>query len=307
MVESNKPLSEAEVLDSFLTDLERNQEVREIAGWDSGFPSLDRTLNGILPGLYLLIGPPSCGKTSFAKQLCDQVVQLNSIPALFFSFAETKKDLRIRTLARLSQLENREIRRGRAFLLHSYGMPKGRITEPEQMPPSWERLEREAEGARGWMGLLYLFECSRKTTLQEVENMIREVRVLKNSERIMIVIDDCHRLGPHDSPLDARLPILVEKLQNLALEQQVSLLAIWPDLRGEGSDLPPAVWAEKVATADVIFFMENDAQRTKKLTEPNRAVQLHIVKNRGGEKGTLAFDFMPAFSKFAEVTSDTEP
>jgi replicative DNA helicase len=28
---------------------------------------------------------------------------------------------------------------------------------------------------------------------------------------------------------------------------------------------------------------------------------LHIVKNRGGEKCKLAFDFFPAFSKFAEA------
>jgi len=29
---------------------------------------------------------------------------------------------------------------------------------------------------------------------------------------------------------------------------------------------------------------------------------LHIIKNRGGEKGKLAFEFVPAFSKFTEVT-----
>jgi len=28
---------------------------------------------------------------------------------------------------------------------------------------------------------------------------------------------------------------------------------------------------------------------------------LHIVKNRGGEKGKLAFDFFAAFSKFVEA------
>jgi len=32
-----------------------------------------------------------------------------------------------------------------------------------------------------------------------------------------------------------------------------------------------------------------------------QALTLHIIKNRGGEKGKLAFDFVPAFSKFVEV------
>lgn len=33
----------------------------------------------------------------------------------------------------------------------------------------------------------------------------------------------------------------------------------------------------------------------------NRAIDLHIVKNRGGERGKLSFDFLPAFSRFAEA------
>ena len=45
-------------------------------------------------------------------------------PGIFFSFAETKKELRIKTLARLSGLDNREIRRGSAYLLHWYGVPQ---------------------------------------------------------------------------------------------------------------------------------------------------------------------------------------
>ena len=84
----------------------------------TGFSHLSRILDGILPGLYLLIGPPGVGKTSFAKQLLDQVAKHNTVPGVFFTFAERKKELRIKTLARLSGLENREIRRGGAYLLH---------------------------------------------------------------------------------------------------------------------------------------------------------------------------------------------
>ena len=62
---------------------------------------MSRALDGILPGLYLLIGPPACGKTSLAKQLVDQVAMHNSVPAIFFTFAERRKELGIKTLARL--------------------------------------------------------------------------------------------------------------------------------------------------------------------------------------------------------------
>jgi hypothetical protein len=118
----------------------------------------------------------------------------------------------------------------------------------------------------------------------------------------MVVIDDCQRLGEMSQPLDARLPIVAEQLQSLAMNFESPLLAIWPDLGGEAKTAPPA-WAERVASADVIMVMEKDTARTKQLTEPNQAITLHIVKNRGGEMGKLAFDFYPAFAKFAETES----
>jgi replicative DNA helicase len=49
------------------------------------------------------------------------------------------------------------------------------------------------------------------------------------------------------------------------------------------------------------MVLQADSERTKKLTVPNQAVTLHIVKNRGGEKGKLAFDLLPAFARFAEA------
>lgn len=82
---------------------------------------------------------------------------------------------------------------------------------------------------------------------------------------------------------------------------QVPVLATWPDLKGETSGAAPQAWAERVASADVILVMEEDVERAKELTEPSRAMKLHIVKNRGGERGKLDYDFMPAFSRFSEA------
>jgi len=143
----NFPLSEAEELDSLLDELSGDQSVQEIAGWRSGFGGLDQLLSGILPGFSLLIGPPSCGKTTFVRQLCDQVAMLNAVSVVFCALGERKRDLRVRTLARLSGLENREIRKGRSFVLHSYGVPKASAGETD-LPPSWRKLEVGASEAR---------------------------------------------------------------------------------------------------------------------------------------------------------------
>lgn len=298
MSEKRTPLSEAEELDPLLSELESETEIREIAGWESGYAGLSRSLNGILPGLHLLIGPPSCGKTTFAKQLCDQIARHNQVPGLLFSFAEGKKALRMRTLARLSGLENRAILRGSSFLLHWYGAPKSRADEPERLPPSWERLKRAAEKARGWLDLIYLFECNEKTDLREIAEQIGRVREIKGTAPLLVVIDDGQRLGFSEVPFDDRLPLIAEQLQGLAIDLQLPVIATWPDLKKE---ISPFEWVERVACAEVVLIMENDVERTKKLTEPNRAINLHVVKNRGGEKETLRFDFLPPFSKFVEA------
>jgi len=294
--------SEGEQLESFLAELEKDRQVKEIAGWETGFVHLSRALNGILPGLYLLIGPPACGKTSLAKQLLDQVAMHNAVPGVFFSLAETVKELRIKTLARLSGLESREIQRGSAYLLHWYGVPKAHYGDPNELPPSWDKLKQSAREAKRWLDRTYIVECTANTDLREIEKRIGEVRATANSEKIFVVIDDCQRLGQRDQSLPARLPIIAEQLQESAVNLKTPIFAIWPNL-GEIVESQPQAWTEKVASPDVILVLEKDLGRTQKLTEPNQALTLHIVKNRGGEKGKLAFDFYPAVSKFMEVES----
>ncbi len=300
MVEKIQLYSEAEQLESFLDDLQKEQQIKEVAGWETGFFHLSRALDGILPGLYLLIGPPACGKTSFALQLLDQVARHNLVPGVFFSFAERKKELRIKTLARLSGIENKEIRRGSAYLLHWYGMPKAQHTELERLPPSWDKLKKSAEEAKTWLDLIYLIECGRDVDLRRIEDQIREIQSIKGTDRAMVVIDDCQRLGNIEQKLTDRIALVMDELQRAAVSLEIPILAVWPDVREDRSSLPQ-MWNDRAPSADVILVMEIDLERTKNLIEPNQALTLHIIKNRGGEKGKLAFEFVPAFSRFAEV------
>jgi replicative DNA helicase len=294
--------SEGEQLESFLGELEKEHAVKEISGWETGFANLDRALDGILPGLYLLIGPPACGKTSLVKQLLDQVVMQNGVPGAFFSLTETSKELRIKTLARLSGLECREIRRGSAYLLHWYGVPKAHYADVNELPPSWQKLQQSAREAKSWLDLTYIVACEANTDRREIEKCIGELRATANSEKIFVVIDDCQRLGQRDQALAKRLPIITEQLQETAVNLKTPILAIWPNL-GEIVESQPQAWSEKIASPDVILVLEKDPERNKRLTEPTQALILHIVKNRGSEKGKIAFDFFPAFSKFTEVES----
>ncbi|HEY2988946.1 MAG TPA: DnaB-like helicase C-terminal domain-containing protein [Candidatus Binatia bacterium] len=298
MAEKKPPVSEAEELDSFLAELQSGGEIKELAGCATGFASLDRVLNGISPGLYLLVGPPACGKSAFAKQILDQVARHNSVPALFFAFNERKADLRIRTLARLSGLESREVRRGAGYLLHAYGVPKYQINDPNEMAPGWDKLKLVAEGAKRWLDFIYVHECGERTTLNDIERRVREVREAKKSQRLMVIIDDSQRLGDVGFSLEARLLMVAEMLQGLAAQSEIAVLATWPELQRL---VQPQEWAERVAGANVVMVMRESAER-KPSFETDRAIDLHVVKNRSGEKATLRFNFSPSFSKFTEQT-----
>src|SRR5215470_18565257 len=102
-----------------------------------------------------------------SETLLDQIVMQNSVPGIFFSFTESKKELRIKTLSRLSGIESREIRRGSAYLLHWYAVPK-RTADTAELPPSWEKIKTVAEVARRWLDLTYLIECGREMNIQRV-------------------------------------------------------------------------------------------------------------------------------------------
>jgi replicative DNA helicase len=292
--------SEGEQLEALLDELQKEQQIAEITGWETGFSHLNRALDGIHPGLYLLIGPPAIGKTSFAKQLLDQVAMHNTVPGVFFSFAERAKELRIKTLARLAEIENREIRRGRAYLLHWYGVPKGQYTDAEHLPPSWDKIKKSAAEAKAWLDLIYLIECGRGTDLRRIEDQIREVGSIQRADRVMVVIDDCQGLGNGEQKLTDRIAVVADELQRTAVNLQLPVVAVWPDLGKDRGSLPQ-MWSDRAPSADVILVLEVDLERTEKLTQPNQVLTLHIVKNRGGERGKLAFDFFPAFAKFAEV------
>ncbi|HEY1234414.1 MAG TPA: DnaB-like helicase C-terminal domain-containing protein, partial [Candidatus Binatia bacterium] len=292
--------SEGSALEAALAELERDHAVKEISGWETGFANLNRALDGIRPGLYLLIGAPAIGKTSFARQLLDQVALQNHVAGIFFSFAETREELRIRTLARLSGLDQREIRRGSAYLLHWYGVPRLPASEPNNLPPSWDRLKRVAQEAKNWLDKIYLLECGRAITIKQIEAQIAELRMQNKSEQMMIVIDDCQRLDGVDQAWDVRLQIIAEQLQQTALKFKLPMLAVWPDLESD-SAAPAQKWADKTASPDVVLVMERDSTRRQPVDELRQAIILHVVKNRGGEKGRLAYEFAPASATFTET------
>ena len=68
--------TEGEELEAYFAELEARQQVgNDFQGLDTGFSHLNRVINGLTTGLFILGAMPSVGKTTLAKQIADNVVE----------------------------------------------------------------------------------------------------------------------------------------------------------------------------------------------------------------------------------------
>lgn len=85
----------------FFTDLSARAEQ---AGCLTGWAGIDRQLGGLTPGLYILGGVPSVGKTTFLGQMAVHLAeQGNSV--LFLSYEQSPFEFTCKALARMSYLK----------------------------------------------------------------------------------------------------------------------------------------------------------------------------------------------------------
>lgn len=87
---------------SFLNDIEKLETYK---GRTTGFKGLDKAINGVIPGLYVLGAISSLGKTTFISQLGDQLAS-NGEKIIFFSLEQSKFELTAKSISRQTFMIN---------------------------------------------------------------------------------------------------------------------------------------------------------------------------------------------------------
>ena len=80
------------------------QDIKEFikhSDLSTGFKNLDKIINGIRPGLYVLGAIPSLGKTTLMHQMADNLAK-NGQKVLFFSMEQGKLELIAKSISRLT-------------------------------------------------------------------------------------------------------------------------------------------------------------------------------------------------------------
>ena len=284
----------------------------------TGFEDIDKYLT-LYPGLAILTGVSSLGKTSFAVQLADQLADAGET-VLFFSLEQAPIELFTKSLTRKLaargtdlQMTNTEIRNGATC-------------------PNLEKVKKEYCETTGRR--VFLTEASFETTADDIVEGVRGFEA-RHKVRPVVIIDYLQLLAAPQDPAGRRLDDrgrvddAVKKLRRLAVDDQIFILAISNMARASYNErIAPDSFKESGAieyTADYLFglqlaVLEEDeffkktgskggeketikAEKQKQIDaafqETPRRVVFKCIKNRNGRKDFKAyFIYEPKYDSF---------
>lgn len=273
--------SEADLTDDFLADLKTPSR-----GYRTGFKKLEKVIRGLTPGLFVIAAPPSAGKTTFAKQLADQVAEESEVPVLFFSYEQSADELRVKSLARLtkvagSPVTNENIKEGKDA----------------------DTVKEAAAKYKGFGKWIKVIEGSRKHTVGRILLEAQRER-MKTGKAPVIIIDYLQVLPVADPSLrDKRVEVdfLVSELRRIARDIDAPVIAISAMSRAEYKNARMTGFKESGGIeygADIAAIMTVEDEDEE---GAERTVALNIIKNRNGRRGRVGMKYDMTHDHFEET------
>lgn len=291
--------NEADAAAGFLDALNaRRTDGRAYLGLDCGFQHLNEVFNGLTEGVFILSGAPSTGKTTLAKQIADHVAVQERVPVLFWSFEQSAEELRIKSLARIAEVDSRTIWKGR------------------EDAATWIKVEEAADAYRRGTGRwLTIIEAGREDNLDRIRSAAVLAKHKAGGDRPILLVLDYLQIIPAlpGSPdnIRERIDQNLSELRRLSRDLKSPILVISSQNReayGKGNDKPTLAALKESGgieySADAVLCLWRDKKETENLTQkydrPMVRVIAYVLKNRNGELAKVNLDFLPAWACFYE-------
>jgi replicative DNA helicase len=297
----------AETLNSYLIETRKGVDFIK-----TGFEELDRRIQGLNPrGLNTIFGSSSVGKTTFCKQLSDQVHEkYPDLPVFLFSSEDGPRVLDTMTLARLSykMYSEKKVKLPMENLRLFIG---GKSFKTKKYDKFLKRLLHEAEKLYGKH--YYQISGQMKMDVHTIRSIVECQLDLIKKDTALVVTDYLQVLGDpkgmkNKSLLD-RIDYNVTFLQKMADEMNISVVltsSITKDAMERAKEKKPGITKVR-GSANIVYssrisieILEEDHDEKENL----RHLNFYIHKNSQGPKDiSIPFKYHYKYSLFEEDDS----
>ena len=290
---------------------------KTFANRKSGFSNLD-DLTRMYPGLYVIGGLSSVGKTTFMHQMCDQMAAMGE-HILFFSLEMATLELVTKSLARFASAIDKEFEHNNgisATEIRLNTMPDHKRGHVRQAIKDYEPISKRFNIIEG------NFETDVSTIRSYIGDYIQANRV-----KPLVVIDYLQIVpgNPNDRGDKEKIDTVVTELKRVSRDYNITVIVI-SSLNRQNYLSPIDFEAFKESggieyTADVIWGLqltaihsdifqkkENLIKKRMKIKEAKmetpRNIELVCLKNRNGISNySCFFDYYPKFDTFVPKSS----
>lgn len=269
------------MLEEVEENYKRRKETGEtIMGLKTGIKFLDKKLNGLRTGLYLLGGSPGVGKTTFATQISCNIAKEH--PVVYLTYENTPENLVLKSICRMAKIPFSEVDTGS----HA----------PEELKPgikSYTPIGRRIAYIEGTV----------RVSTDQIRAKALQVMNRFEDDRCLVVVDYLQKMA-HQSGYEeirANVSQLSIKLRELANRLKSPVLAITSLNRSgyKNSGLSSLKESGDLEYgADGVLLLSKDNERAARA--PAKAVTMKIAKNRYGQTGNVNMIFRPDIGDFRE-------
>ena len=287
---------------SFLNDIRKKNNYK---GRSTGFKELDKKINGVYPGLYVLGAISSLGKTTYIHQLADQMASKGE-KVIFFSLEQSKFELVAKGVSRQTFLINPKEAKTSLSIMQNTDIADITI----------EAVRDYQEIANNTIIVEGNFDMTVKTIRNYVESYIKTT-----GNKPIVILDYLQILRPINDRWTEKQQVdfNVSELKRISRDNDIPIFIICSFNRENYSTTVDFTSFKESGAieygADVVMGLQLKVMEdlkgdvNKKREEINKAkaqtpreVNLIGLKNRNGKSYfKCSYKFYPAFNFFEEV------
>ncbi len=289
----------------FLNDIKK---MKDYKSKKTGFENLDKEINGIYPGLYVLGAISSLGKTTFIHQMADQMAS-NGEHIIFFSLEQSRFELVAKSISRQTFLIDPKSSKVSLEIMQN----------PKIADITMEAVKNYQETAENIVIVEGNFEINVLKIREYIENYIA-----KTGFKPIVILDYLQILRPVNDRWTEKQQVdfNVSELKRISRDNDIPILAICSFNRENyATSVNFTSFKESGAIeygADVVMGLQlsiietltknkgafkgaHDEELKKAKAETPRKVQLIGLKNRNGKSYFKSeFKFYPQYNYFEE-------